>query len=888
MPAEPSRSARSRVSLEEFWRLLDESGLLPPDRYERVREAFQKVPREGGVEDARPFAKWLIGQGVLTRYHAKALLAGQSGPFRFGNYVILEPIEEGPLTGLFRGRAADSNQIVLLRFVVGRDLKRPEIVARLKNELDRWRQHAGPGLIVGREWIDAGPFKFFVIDEVRGEPLSERLRVLRVLPSDRACQFVAAAAAAIASLHDAGVAHGAIATANIWIDAEGHTKLLGFPLAREPLTAIDGAAIPASDVVSLGSVLYELLTGQLPFKSNESPIPPDQLNPAVPAPLAEVVMRCLATQSSMRPTSSAEFAALLAPWTGEQVLAGASERPAIKIDVAPSTSAAPILSTPSAAQLVEQLRAKKVRDQRRARLLGVAGVILCVIAGVGVWQSGYFDAAPLAVPTPPVAHDVTPSEPNATETIVDVSPDDKAQGFGEPLWERPLQGAPWNLAYVPSGAQLIVQLRPRELLATAEGERLAALPGPSGAWWNETLPAITGIPLADIEQLTLAFLDESQGAIPVIAVVRPAQPWTIVSFGALAESAPREAPTGHVARTFKGRVLVCPTKNSDEPIMLSLPGNDPALIDEVVASAGAPPVLRREMESLLRFTADDAQLGVIAAPSYLYETCRQYSSSAAEPIWPLLEDWLGRESRAVMALARFDESAFFEIRVVGDPTLSVRLNADAWRALLDSATNSTRDFLATRALIPHSRKVLMQFPQMVQVLASYTRLGAEDEHLVVRSELPPGAVHNLYLASYLAAREPPLGQDSPSTATPAADHPKTLAEKLSARTTLSFPNNSLETTLNLLAEDAGFRVLIEGNDLKIDGITKNQPIRDLNEQDRPVGEILRTVLKKADPAGRLVYLVRTSPGTEEEVLVVTTRAAAAQRGEPLPPELESP
>ncbi len=887
MPAEPSRSAGSRVSLEEFWRLLDESGLLPPERYERVREAFQKVPREGGVEDARPFAKWLIGQGVLTRYHAKALLAGQSGPFRFGNYVILEPIEEGPLKGLFRGRSADSNQIVLLRFVVGRELKRPEVVARLRNELERWRQHAGPGLIVGREWVDAGPFKFFVIDEVSGEPLSERLRVLRVLPSDRACQFVAAAASAMAPLHAVGIAHGAITTANIWLDADGHVKLLGFPLARDPLAAIDGAGTPDGDVAALGCVLYKLLTGQVPSTLNAAPMPPDQLNPAVPAALAELVMRCLTAQSSMRPANAADLVTLLKPWSGELESDG-SPRPEIRIDVAPAASAVPIVSSPSAAELVEQLRAKQSRAKRRMRLLSVAGILLLVVAGIAAWQSGYFDSAPVAMPNSPPTSTDGSQPPLPTETADAPVNGDKAQGFGEPLWEKPLQGAPWDLAYVPSGAQLIVQLRPREFLATAEGERLAAMPGPSGTWLNEMLPAITGMPLAEIEQLTLAFLDESQGAIPVVAVVRPAQPWTIVNFGAQAESAPREAPNGHVARTFKDRVLVCPTKRGDNPIVLSLPANEPALIDEVVASDGAPPVLRREMESLLPFTADDAQLGVIAAPSYLYETCRQHAAPDAEPIWPLLEDWLGRESRAVLALARFDESAFFEIRVVGDPTLSVRLNADAWRSRLDAATNNTRDFLATRALIPHSRKVLIQFPQMLQVLASYTRLGAEEDHLVVRGVLPPGAVHNLYLASYLAAREPPLGQESRGVATPTEDKPKTLAEKLSARTTLSFPNNSLETTLNLLGEDAGFRVVIEGNDLKIDGITKNQPIRDLNEQDRPVGEILRTVLKKADPAGRLVYLVRTSPRTEEEVLVVTTRAAAAQRGEPLPPELESP
>jgi hypothetical protein len=899
MSAEPSRSAAPRVSVEDFWRLLGESKLHGAERVARLRQAFEAAAGEGADVEVRRLAKWLLAQGAITKYQAQAFLAGQSGPFRFGDYLVLEPVEGGPVAGIFRGRAVTANRGVFLRFVTGKELKKPETVARLRETLEQWRRAAGPGLIVASDFVDQGPYKLFVVDEFSGETLAERLRLLRVLPVDRACQFVAQMAQAVAGLHHAGLAHVAIQPGAAIVDKSGRVALLGFPLVRDPLvtagvaadtsppTAYDAPELqsspqgrtPATDVFALGASLYELLTGQTPQRG-AARIPADHLNPAVPGELATLIARFIDDNPLRRPANAGEVAAELAPWTGDS----------------PDVTAVPAeLSTPRIAIETGAIPAihavAKPKSRNGKSWIGLAAALMGVvgIAVAGLWSAGVFGGGEATVPNQMVVTNTTPTTGDSPTTPVEpVAPIDGAKGYGEPLWERPFATKPWDLAYVPSGAQMLVVLRPREFLASADGEKLAALPGPSGEWLSKKLPELTGLPLNQIEQLTLAFLDEGNGALPIVAVMRLHAPLDETAFAQLHEPLASDAPTGFAARRCGERLLLRPTGAGDDAPLLCVPASDAALLKELTDARGQAPIMRPQLESLVPFTSQEADVAVLAAPSFLYETLPQFADSSAAPVWRVLEDWIGRDARGVLVNASVQDGLFLEVRVDGDPRAKTRDLADAWQMKLDGAPQAIGEYLETRALHPYGKKLLLQFGSMVQVLASYTRLGEEQRQLVVRCMLPEGAAHNLYLASYLAAREPAIGQAAVAVAPTSTGASTSLAELLLRRTSLSFPNNSLETSLQLLADDVGFKVRIEGNDLKIDGITKNQAIRDLIEENRPAGEILRTILKKADPAGRLVYLPKRDQASGEETLVITTRAAAAQRGETLPTELSQP
>jgi len=171
------------------------------------------------------------------------------------------------------------------------------------------------------------------------------------------------------------------------------------------------------------------------------------------------------------------------------------------------------------------------------------------------------------------------------------------------------------------------------------------------------------------------------------------------------------------------------------------------------------------------------------------------------------------------------------------------------------------------------------------------RAGVERSGVVVNAYLPEHAPHNLVLATLvtLAAAEQP--GPSPQPGKPRA---LSLEARLARPISLVFARDTLETAVQMLAEEVGVPMEILGSDLQQEGITKNQSFA-LDERDKPAESILRTILARSNSAGKLVYIFSTRQA--RETILITTRAAAARRGErlpavfsdsPIPPASESP
>src|SRR5205085_10642793 len=95
---------------------------------------------------------------------------------------------------------------------------------------------------------------------------------------------------------------------------------------------------------------------------------------------------------------------------------------------------------------------------------------------------------------------------------------------GKTLWASPTAGEPINLQYLPLGGQAFIVVRPAGILAHAEGEKVIAALGPSGEWIKAELDGMLGIPLDQIEQLSVALSPKGASPPQVALVARLKKP----------------------------------------------------------------------------------------------------------------------------------------------------------------------------------------------------------------------------------------------------------------------------------------------------------------------------------------------------------------------------
>ncbi len=190
--------------------------------------------------------------------------------------------------------------------------------------------------------IEEGSVAYLVMEYVPGKTLQQVLTESPI-PFPRACAWAADLAGALHRAHRAGIIHGDVKPANILVTEDGNVKLGDFGIARLS-TQVSGSGrlmgTPAylspeqihgeaqntrSDLFSLGIVLYQMVTGFAPFDGSSvsavcaqilsaDPIPPSQRNPALPAGIDHVIMRCLAKIPADRYPSAEALAASLYPF----------------------------------------------------------------------------------------------------------------------------------------------------------------------------------------------------------------------------------------------------------------------------------------------------------------------------------------------------------------------------------------------------------------------------------------------------------------------------------------------------------------------------------------------------------------------------------------------
>lgn len=983
------------VSVANFWKLVSDSRLLSVEQCRQLAEAAARAQPDAAA-DVQKLAKWLIQSSKLTRYQARVLLAGRPGPFFYGDYCLYDRAESGRLAGLFRARHLPTRQGVGLKFLTGPALQDADALSRLGPRV-RAARHASrqqPRLSQCYHLADLGAYKFIVLEDLRGESLSERLaRTNSGLPPAEACRIVRQIAQGLTDWHARSESHGQIRPDNVWLAPEG-AKLLQFPLLGDPLTpqpsaaeieaqtdylspesSAGAAADLRSDVYSLGCLLYRLLAGEAPYaggsrdqklarQAREAPTPIVQRNAAVPAALAQVLGYFLEKSPDRRYPDAAAVAESLAPYAGADVAAGDPTTPAYAawleqlerggpaqaiaapavavpsvaraVPIAPSGGAnvgvlpavpvanvaapAAIASAPAAAApqarpapvvpaLATEGAAASLAARRKKRGKTSATFGALALGAVLVFGTAFFlwwsdqpphdgaSAANGAGATSPgdsnkVAVSPTPATENTEAGSVAAAdqPSEGIRSIDETIWQSPTDGKKrLDLAYLAPGCQLIVVLRPAELIDQPEWEKLVD-PRTLGAlsqWLTADLPKTTGKTLDQLESVTIGLLDASPKEPRLALVARASEPFVPEEMLTAWGDAKAEQIEGHTIYVAGDRGFFVPDGGEGKILVIA----PPADLRETVKQGDQPPPLRRELELLAESSDADRQLTLLVAPNFLFTGGKSLlAERLLDPLGGFLEiqdsDQKLELPKGLMFSASFGEgNLFLELRIHDSFAAGSAVVAREYRHRINRLPKQVSGYVRDLQLSAYSKPVLWDYRDQLEVVDRYTRLGFEGKQIVLRAYLPEIAAHNLALGAHLALLENPGGSASPAQAAAQRTTAETIADKLNKKTSLTFPSNTLETAIKLLGDDIGVEMIILGGDLQVEGITKNQSFK-LDEKDKSARDILATIMKNANPAGQLVYVIKAKEGTGPEVLYITTRKAAEKRGDKLPPELE--
>jgi serine/threonine protein kinase len=889
-------------SAADFWNVAAQSHLLTAEQCLRLASQFAA---SGGSQAPEGVADWLVAANQLSEFQAQALLAGHTGPFHYGDYVVYDRIDAGRFAGRFRAAHREARHPVLLEFLNAEQAADVAFLEELRHRVEMAKEIISPHVQRLFAFVEVNAYKFLVMEDLAGASVVEMLRGKSACSPSEAVRFTRWAALGLQSWTAAGLAHHAIASRNLWFEPAGNIKLLSsvstlmaathFPSNdailldyRAPESAAaDFTPNERSDIYSLGAVMFELTTGKAPFAGvphdqklqahQTRPFPALGANPNL-VQLSKVIAKATAKNPLERLATAQDFAALLskllkpdrlapavseAPATlavFERSLASRPEpaRPAIAAvamaipKTAPVVIAAPIPSAPTGPVLIQTERksvASRVTQKRSSGggwliWLCLASFLLVVGGGFGAYSLGLFGSKPVEKRPDgdnPITSTDSPSENPLQTNIVEDN--------GELLWASPTSGAPLDFANVPPGAQLFLHVRPAELLASPEGERTLKSLGPAFEVWRKNWETSAGATWESMNSLLIAFLDVEN---------QPPRPYYIVTLKEKTATAALIAKWGNPEKKLNDKVEYY---FAADRAFLLIQGDETkfamgaeADILEAAAAPGLPPPLRREMEQLRKSSDQDRSFSLLFAPGYLFTDGRGLLSGPLERMRSPLQSLLGDGLQGGLFSANIDESAYLELRLVGIGEKPKTLIAGEFKSRLEKVPGDIETYIDRIAENPHWSRLRRQFPSMVKFLHSNTRVGAEENQAIINCYLPSVAAHNLIAASELTlSSQPGAAAAVAASNTPAG--PKTIEEVLNFKFTLEIPQQDL---INALADveksvldgnpNLPFPFEIEfGDGLQTEGITRNQPIRNFKMENATLAEVLTGLVMKANP-----------------------------------------
>ncbi len=256
---------------------------------------------------------------------------------RIGDYQILDELGHGGMGRVYRVRNVISDRIEAMKVLLPDLAGRQELAARFLREIKLMASFDHPNIAGLRTAFTADNQLIMIMEYVEGITLAQLLEKGPIPPAD-AVNYINQVLDALSYAHERQVIHRDIKPANIMLTPQGVIKLMDFGIARagaeHTLTMtgttlgslpymspeqVKGEATDArSDLYSVGVSLYEMVTGQRPFRADsdysimaahvkEIPKPPMELQPGLPTALSDIIVMAIAKEPAKRFQTAAAF-----------------------------------------------------------------------------------------------------------------------------------------------------------------------------------------------------------------------------------------------------------------------------------------------------------------------------------------------------------------------------------------------------------------------------------------------------------------------------------------------------------------------------------------------------------------------------------------------------
>src|SRR5262245_50347618 len=267
-------------------------------------------------------------KGAVVCFTCKApLLAVGQGDVLDARWEIRAFLGRGGMGAVYRAHDRTLNEEVALKVIRPDLMEAPQTRDRFTSEIKLARRVSHHGVCRIHEYGEDGRQRFFTMELVEGRNLRDLIADAGPLSPERATALAAEMADALQAIHAAGIVHRDLKPLNVMVDPHGRVKLMDFGIAKglasgTPGTG-DGYVVGSpeymspeqargrpvdarSDVYALGIVLFEMLTGQVPFRATD-PVgtllmhleDPPALE-RVPEPLRPILARALAKDPEQR------------------------------------------------------------------------------------------------------------------------------------------------------------------------------------------------------------------------------------------------------------------------------------------------------------------------------------------------------------------------------------------------------------------------------------------------------------------------------------------------------------------------------------------------------------------------------------------------------------